>query len=103
IATEPGITNAIKFLRTGATAKRIVLWVTTDNDAPEPGWLKNQLGDNDTVFACEVRGVGAGRWTQKNPPNYVARSHYLLGRTVDSGRVWDLVATARGLRARHGN
>jgi pimeloyl-ACP methyl ester carboxylesterase len=32
----------------------------------------------------------------------VERSHYLLGRTVDSGRVWDLAATAAYLRARHG-
>jgi len=31
----------------------------------------------------------------------VERSHYLLGRTVDSGRVWDIAATARYLRARH--
>jgi hypothetical protein len=47
--------------------------------------------------------VGATRWTRRNPPNYVERSHFLLGRTVDSGRVWDIVATARGLRERHGD
>jgi hypothetical protein len=32
----------------------------------------------------------------------VERSHYLLGRTVDSGRVWDLAAAAAYLRAQHG-
>ena len=36
-------------------------------------------------------------WTRKNPPNYVERSHALLGRTVDMGRVWDIAATARYL------
>ena len=35
------------------------------------------------------------RWTRRNPPNYVARSHALLGRTVDAGRVWDIAAAAR--------
>src|SRR5262249_55205671 len=36
-------------------------------------------------------------WTRKNPPNYVERSHVLLGRTVDAGRVWDVIAAARYL------
>ena len=34
-------------------------------------------------------------WTPKSPPNYVERSHVLLGRTVDEGRVWDIIATGR--------
>lgn len=29
-------------------------------------------------------------WSSKSPPNYVERSHLLLGRTVDQGRVWDI-------------
>jgi alpha/beta superfamily hydrolase len=45
--------------------------------------------------------VGQTRWTQKNPPNYVERSLALLGRTVDTGRVWDIIATARYLHAEH--
>jgi cephalosporin-C deacetylase-like acetyl esterase len=36
-------------------------------------------------------------WTRKSPPNYVERSHALLGSTVDSGRVYDVAATARSL------
>ena len=39
------------------------------------------------------------KWTTKNPPNYVARSHVLLGRTVDAGRVWDVIAAAKYLAA----
>ena len=45
--------------------------------------------------------MGQTHWTQKNPPNYVERSHVLLGRTVDTGRVWDIIATARYLHAEH--
>jgi dienelactone hydrolase len=59
---------------------------------------KDDLLKNETLFVLESRGIGATRWTTKNPPNYVERSHYLLGRTVDSGRVWDVLATAAYLR-----
>jgi cephalosporin-C deacetylase-like acetyl esterase len=34
-------------------------------------------------------------WTMKSPPNYVARSHALLGRTIDQGRVRDIIATTK--------
>jgi pimeloyl-ACP methyl ester carboxylesterase len=34
-------------------------------------------------------------WTRKSPPNYVERSHVLLGRTVDEGRVHDVIATMK--------
>jgi hypothetical protein len=70
------------------------------NDAP-PSWLKTFVKDSDAVYMCEPRGVGGSQWTRKNPPNYVERAHYLLGRTVDSGRIWDLAATARYVRTRH--
>jgi hypothetical protein len=43
--------------------------------------------------------MGRTRWTRKDPPNYVERSHVLLGRTVDAGRVWDVIAAARYLCA----
>jgi hypothetical protein len=48
---------------------------------------------------CEPRGIGATKWTRKNGPNYVERSHVLLGRTVDAGRVWDVIAAAAFLAA----
>src|SRR5262249_41927959 len=44
------------------------------------------------------RGVLNGEWSRKSPPNYVERSHALLGRTVDEGRVWDIIATVKYLR-----
>ncbi len=32
-------------------------------------------------------------WTSQSPPNFVTRSHVLLGRTVDQGKLWDVLAT----------
>ena len=55
----------------------------------------------DQVYICSPRGIGPTRWTRKDPPNYVERAHVLLGRTVDAGRVWDLIATARYLVEKH--
>jgi hypothetical protein len=69
--------------------------------APPPGGLNEFIKDHDVVYISEPRGTGATSWTEKNPPNYVERSHYLLGRTVDSGRVWDIAAAARYLRTLH--
>jgi hypothetical protein len=46
------------------------------------------------------RGIGkAPEWTRGSQPNYVERAHALLGRTVDQGRVWDIIATIRRLSA----
>jgi hypothetical protein len=77
-----------------------VLFVqTAGKDTPLPGWLDKRRLPGDRVFRCEPRGVGETQWTIKNPPNYVARAHVLLGRTVDTGRVYDVIATARYLRS----
>ena len=40
--------------------------------------------------------------TQKKQPNFVERSHVLLGRSVDTGRVWDIAAAAGYLLNDHG-
>ncbi len=63
--------------------------------------LKGLDMPEEGMYLCTPRGLDQTRWTQKNPPNYVERSHVLLGRTVDAGRVWDIIATARYLRAKH--
>ncbi len=59
------------------------------------GWLTRRLQPGDRVLVLEVRGTGATRWTRRNPPNYVERSHVLLGQTVDTGRIRDVIAAAR--------
>ncbi len=43
------------------------------------------------VGAISPRGVGDKKWTTKNPPNTVERSFALLGSTVDTDRVRDVL------------
>ncbi len=103
--TEPGIVIPVRKITSASTPapRRIVLGVqNADPKAPVTDFLRQIQQAGDTLYLCEPRGVGATRWTRKNPPNYVERSHVLLGRTVDEGRVWDLIAVARALRERHG-
>jgi dienelactone hydrolase len=80
--------------------KSVLIVVLNENEAgTTPDWISQHklAGPDDFVFCCEPRGIGDTKWTTKNPPNYVARSHVLLGRTVDTGRVWDLIAVAKSL------
>ena len=63
-----------------------------------PGEENSSAGP--AVYWCEPRGTGATAWTTKNPPNYVERAHVLIGQTVDTGRIRDVVAIARLLEAR---
>ena len=65
-------------------------------------WMRNERKPGDHVYVCTPRGIDETRWTRKDPPNYVERSHVLLGRTVDTGRVWDVIAVARYLRGTYG-
>jgi dienelactone hydrolase len=104
LETEPGIVVRVRPVRTpGGTGGRVWLFATgSDVGEPEPAWLKNFCGEQDSIYVVEARGLGGSRWTGKNPPNYVERAHYLLGRTVDSGRVWDLATTARYAGQLHG-
>ncbi|MBM3880138.1 MAG: hypothetical protein FJ387_10535 [Verrucomicrobia bacterium] len=109
LETEPGIrvrlfqvTNAVP-AAVAAGAGRILLGIG-DSELGKP-FIESLRGlgqAGDVVYLCEPRGVAATRWTEKSPPNYVRRSHVLLGRTVETGQVWDVIATARALRARHG-
>jgi dienelactone hydrolase len=105
IETEPGIVLEVLALlpaRTaGANANRVILLVANQEETSEPPpWAANVAQESDAIFTCSPRGIRATRWTTKNPPNYVERSHALLGRTVDTGRVWDVIAVARYLRSR---
>ena len=99
VRSEEGIEFRLR--RTGAAAaggaKGVLLVVLNESEAGStPDWVR-KVADGRTVVLCEPRGIGATRWTRKNPPNYVERSHALVGRTVDAGRVWDVIAAARSL------
>ena len=77
-----------------------VLLVVLNHDEVdvEPDWVSKAANSDEVVVYCMPRGVGATRWTTRNPANYVERAHALLGRTVDAGRVWDVIAAAKHLR-----
>ena len=101
LETEPGIHV---HLRTAdpdsvqAKLQRVVLVVNAKGSHSD--YLPKQ---NEAVYILNPRGVGETSWTQRNPPNYVERSHVLLGRTADEGRIWDIIATARYLKQKHGS
>ena len=105
LETEPGIEVRLRRLTAPQDAKdaKRVLLIVQGPDSPDavPDWAQPLREGGDHVYLCAPRGIGQTRWTQKNPPNYVARSHALLGRTVDTGRVWDVAAVARYLHARY--
>lgn len=98
LETEQGIQVPFKKMLGPDSPNRVVLVVSTGGDPT--ALAKAQKGD--AVYVLEPRGIGETRWTQKNPPNYVERAHVLLGRTVDTGRVWDVIATARYLKQKFG-
>lgn len=102
LVTEGPISIPLVSVREPASVQRVVLCVASGEAGPFlDEALRNELRPEDAVFVCVPRGIGPTRWTAKNPPNYVERSHLLLGRTVDSGRVWDLIAAARYLARQH--
>ncbi len=82
---------------------RIVLIVSDiEEKAGDTGqWLTPLLHADDAVYLCETRGVGRTRWTRSSPGNDVERSHLLIGRTVDTGRIWDVIAAAGYLSGEH--
>ena len=102
LKTETNVTIRLRHIKSPDQAERVLLIVSdTNRFVSTPDWVGDLIAQNDAVYICEPRGTGETRWTRKNPPNFVERSHYLLGRTVDSGRVWDIAATARYLQTIH--
>jgi len=105
LETEPGIEVRVKYYQLSMPVKtttRIVLEVRNPEVKEQFSRLVGRTHDVfDLTYVCAPRGVDETRWSRKNPPNYVDRSHVLLGRTVDEGRVWDVIATARYLHAKH--
>jgi len=105
LETEPGIEVSLRRLSGAQEAKEAkrVLLVVQGADSPDGAaeWVRGIRQDGDHVYLCAPRGVGRTRWTNKNPPNYVERSLVLLGRTADTGRVWDVAAAVRYLHAKY--
>lgn len=103
IETQPGIQLALHHREqdVDANAQRVLLVIRqADESDPTPDWIKQVTQAGDRITTLDVRGIGNTRWTRKNPPNYVERAHVLVGQTVDSGRVRDVIATAAYLHTR---
>jgi cephalosporin-C deacetylase-like acetyl esterase len=97
LSTEQGIQVQMPFPidQNPPNSRSILFCVMEPNegDGP-PGWSDRVRGYQSKEYLFP-RGTGATKWTTKSPPNYIARSHALLGRTVDAGRVWDVMALTR--------
>jgi dienelactone hydrolase len=77
-----------------ATGVLIVLNPGEEERNEIPDWAAPYIGKSQ-VYLLAARGLQPNQWNHKSPPNYVARSHALVGRTVDQGRVWDIIATLK--------
>ncbi|MFH1719695.1 MAG: prolyl oligopeptidase family serine peptidase, partial [Planctomycetota bacterium] len=106
LTSESGIEVHLQYataLKPAGDARRVLMVVQNpDSTEPVSDWVRRVHEAGDHVYVCAPRGVGPTAWTRKNPPNCVERSHVLLGRTVDTGRVWDIIAAARYLRSKYG-
>lgn len=108
IETEPGIELELRYA--GVTGRKrdsesqgTALVVASEGaELDSDVWGRRLAPSVGSVFVIAPRGTGATRFTTKNPPNYVERSHVLLGLTVDTARVRDVVAAARYLAAEEG-
>jgi dienelactone hydrolase len=78
----------------------LVIWDERDlakvsKDFPfDEKWVIPHLHKKEAAAFVACRGVHpeAPEWDIKSPPNYVLRSHALMGRTIDQGRVRDICA-----------
>ena len=96
LRTEPGVNIPWNYLpATNAKSDR-ALWLVVlgEDESPDsrPEWLTKVAGDAAT-FLVAPRGSGPLRWPDP-PPYYIQRSLPLLGRTVDSCRLADVLAAA---------
>jgi dienelactone hydrolase len=81
------------------TASLVLVDTEKEMLAVPPEWAKN-VTNGTRVQLLASRGIDHGKqWTIKSPPNYVERAHALLGRTVETGRAWDVAAAVRMLDA----
>ncbi len=99
VETEGAFRCYVSDWATRPEGKEGLLVVLNDDEMPLTlpltPWLR-PYAEGRAVRYLRTRGADQ-RWTKKSPPNYVARAHALLGRTVDTGRVYDVRAALRYL------
>jgi dienelactone hydrolase len=103
VETEPGILCETVPLKGKRPAEISTVFVVLNpSEATEDVrmvWEK-RFPDDDEILGFYPRGGGSRRWATKNPPNTVERSFALLGQTLDSGRVRDVIAQIYPFRMR---
>jgi dienelactone hydrolase len=95
LETEPGIDVPLLLpVKSKANPKVGILLVGNPQEdvSSRPAWVTAAIGSGEFHVITPRSG-----WTVKSPPNYVERSHALLGHTADEGRVRDIAAAARYL------
>jgi pimeloyl-ACP methyl ester carboxylesterase len=96
VATAPGITAYWKYFPAStskADGKRWLVVLGPDESLEaKPEWLA-RVANEDAVLLVAPRGTGPSRW-QDPAPYAIERSLALLGRTVDSGRLEDVLVVA---------
>jgi hypothetical protein len=102
VETEEGIEVPMWAESSVIKADKVLLVVLNEMDGFQtPEWVKDVTTEGSSIVLLQPRGFGRTKWTRKNGPNYVERSHALLGRTVDAGWVWDVIAAAKFLSSGH--
>lgn len=98
LATEPGMAVVATRAARPGKADRLWLIVLNPDDADDklPKWATKVVKDDEAVVLLSPRGCGSLKWTVRKPA-LPERALALLGRTVDTGRVWDVQAAARWL------
>jgi len=82
--------------RGAATTCWLLILNEGDMDETLPDWAAPIIGDDASVV-LSPRGVGPTETTIKQP-YYFRRAMPLLGRTMDSGRVWDILAFVHAVK-----
>jgi len=95
IVTDAPIEIAYRHARPVAASATCWIVVLNEGESDErvPRWAAETVGDDGCVL-LSPRGVGpTGRTVRK--PWYFRRALALIGQTLDSGRVWDVLAFVR--------
>lgn len=95
LESSPGITiqaRVVNIMEARPISMQVILRDEEPNEIPDSALAKGLL----PYDLLARRG-----WAKKSPPNYVERSHVLLGQTVDAGRVKDIASAIPYLDSIH--
>jgi dienelactone hydrolase len=97
--SEAGIRFRLGLYFTGKKPSQIVVldsWQTKDQESLLSYFgLKKWEEATDVMLVCPRGSSAETEWSEKSPPNYVRRSHALLGDSISAGRINDILAAIR--------